>query len=136
MKTQQTTIEKLVTLRLNPGDDILLSLREAAKRENIKNGLILNGLGSVSAYHWHVVSDANLPPAECYIHKPLPCDILGMSGAIIDGRVHAHITLSNEQIALGGHLEEGTKALTFAVIVIGVTPDADYTDYDKIGPLD
>ncbi len=136
MKIQQTTITKLVILRLNPGDDLLLSLREAVKDEKIKNGLILNGLGSVSAYHWHVVSDDNLPPAECYIHKPLPCDILAMSGAIIDGRVHAHIALSNEQVAHGGHLEEGTKALTFAVIVIGVTPEADYTGYDKIGALD
>lgn len=136
MKIQETAIEKLVTLRLNPGDDILRSLRDAVDRAEIQNGLILNGLGSVSAYHWHVVSDDSLPPAECYIHKPMPCDILGFSGAIIDGRVHAHISLSNEQVALGGHLEEGTKVLTFAVIMIAITPEADFREYDRIGSLD
>lgn len=135
MKIQATDITKIVTLRLNPGDDVLKSMRKGVEEQQINSGFILNGLGSVSTYHWHVVSDNALPPAECYIHKPLPCDILGFSGAIINGRVHAHISLSNDQIALGGHLEEGTTVLTFAVIMIAVTEDADFTDYDKIGAL-
>ena len=41
----------------------------------------------------------------------------------MDGRVHAHITLSDQNSMIGGHLEPGTKALTFFIITIGILPD-------------
>jgi len=39
---------------------------------------------------------------------------------VIKGRVHAHLTFSNEVRALGGHLEPGTKIFTFGIVTLGV----------------
>jgi predicted DNA-binding protein with PD1-like motif len=50
-------------------------------------------------------------------------DLVSVQGYILNGRVHAHIALSDENSVVGGHLEKGTKALTFFIITIGVLPD-------------
>jgi predicted DNA-binding protein with PD1-like motif len=52
-----------------------------------------------------------------------PADIISMSGMVMDGRVHPHITLANADKAFGGHLEPGTNVFTFAVITLGVLDD-------------
>jgi hypothetical protein len=36
---------------------------------------------------------------------------------------------------MGGHLEEGCRVLTFAVVVMAEAPDVDLTDWDRPGPL-
>ena len=50
-------------------------------------------------------------------------DMTTVQGYILNGKVHAHITLSDENSMVGGHLEPGTKALTFFIESIGVLPD-------------
>ncbi|MBD3306075.1 DUF296 domain-containing protein [candidate division KSB3 bacterium] len=135
MLNETTSIKRLVLLRLKPGDDILMALRQGVKDADIQSGLIVNGTGSVSSYHYHVVDSLELPPAEAFPQGEKPCDIVSMSGLIIDGRVHAHVTFCNKHHAFGGHLEEGCRVLTFTVIVLAETPDIRYTDWDTIGAL-
>jgi predicted DNA-binding protein with PD1-like motif len=43
-----------------------------------------------------------------------------MNGYVIDGRVHAHLTMANPDHAFGGHLEPGTNVFTFAIVTLGV----------------
>lgn len=133
MKIDSTTAGKIHFIRLNQGDDILLSLRKAVEEKNIKTGFIMNGLGSVQSYHYHVVSDCNIPPAESFPKADDPCDVISVTGLVIDGRVHAHIILSDDKKAQGGHLEEGTKVLTFSVIVIMEVEDLAFTNWDGVG---
>ena len=135
MKVSPATMKNLITLRLNPDDDILLCLREAVRENNIQNGLILEGAGSCNAHHYHVVSSRVNPPEEIYVKAKAPADIVNINGMIIDGRVHAHITFANDKVAYGGHLEEGVKVLTFAVIVIAEIEER-LTNYDKIGNIE
>ena len=52
-----------------------------------------------------------------------PADLLSMSGYIMEGRVHTHVTMATEEKAFGGHLEPGTTVFTFAIVTIGVLPD-------------
>jgi predicted DNA-binding protein with PD1-like motif len=47
-----------------------------------------------------------------------------MNGYIINGAIHAHITLANPDKAFGGHLEPGTNVFTFAIVTIGVLNDS------------
>ena len=54
---------------------------------------------------------------------------------MVDGAVHAHITFSNTEIAMGGHLEEGCQVLTFAVIVLAEAPDVELARWDKSGAI-
>jgi uncharacterized protein len=135
MRTQSFVASRHLILRLNPGDDVLLSIREAVEREGIANAAILSGVGSLSRYHFHVVASTNLPPGNTFVRGEGPFDILTVTGLVVNGDVHAHITFSNTEIAMGGHLEEGCQVLTFAVIVLAEAPDVELTGWDRPGPL-
>ncbi|MBA7530353.1 hypothetical protein ES705_22556 [subsurface metagenome] len=115
--------ERIEIVRMRTGTDLLEGLKTVASEKNIKNGVILSGIGSVTDYHYHVVSDKNLPPANKYTKASVPMDLIAVQGYIFNGRIHAHITLSDENSVAGGHLEPGTKALTFFILTIGVLPD-------------
>ncbi|HPC36383.1 MAG TPA: DNA-binding protein [Candidatus Marinimicrobia bacterium] len=116
--------ERIEIVRMRSGTDLLEGLNEAVNSRKIKNGVILAGIGAVTDYHYHVVSSKNLPPDEEYPKASVPMDLISVQGYILNGRVHAHIALSDENSVVGGHLEPGTKALTFFIITIGVLPDS------------
>jgi hypothetical protein len=135
MRTQVSTDSRLLMVRLNPGDDVLESIRIAVHENEIRNGIILSGVGSLNRYRVHVVNKPVLPIEDVFFEGEGPFDILTVTGAILEGRVHAHITLSNTEHALGGHLEEGCTVLTFAMIVIADTPDVEIAGWDRVGSL-
>jgi predicted DNA-binding protein with PD1-like motif len=128
-------VSRIVVVRLNPGEDILLSLREAVQREQIRNAMILSGVGSLSRFRVHVVKTVHMPPGDVFFEGEGPFDILTLTGAVLDGRVHAHITFANTEKALGGHLEEGSRILTFGLATLAVVDGVDLTDWDRVGPL-
>jgi len=115
--------KRIEIIRMKTGTDMLEGLKEAVNKRNIKNAVILAGIGSVTDYHFHVVADKNLPPAEEFPNASVAKDLTSVQGYILNGRVHAHITLSDENSVIGGHLEPGTKALTFFIITLGVLSD-------------
>jgi len=123
--------KRTILLRLNSGDDILASLQEAVQRENIKNAIILSAFGAVSSYHFHVVATSNLPPGNLFTKGDKALDVVSMNGAIIDGRVHAHITFTDDKIAMGGHLEPGTTVLTFIILTLLEVDNVTMTDWDR-----
>lgn len=123
--TLPATFERVVVLRVKFQADLLEALQQGAHREGIRNGVILSGIGSVRGYHYHVVCNRDFPSKNLLIRDAkAPADILGMNGYIIDGRVHAHLTLADRDQAFGGHLEPGTHVFTFAAVTVGVLPDA------------
>jgi predicted DNA-binding protein with PD1-like motif len=120
-----TQFERVVVLRFKFGADLLAGLEQAVKQNKIRNGVILNGFGSVRNYQVHQVSNRTLPSKNMFVKDPsAPADIAAMSGFVLNGRLHPHITLSNPEKAFGGHLEPGTNVFTFAVVTIGVLPDS------------
>ncbi len=130
MIAQVADIKRVILVRMNPGDDVLLELRRMVGEQGINNGVILTGFGSVSRSHFHVVMSNDLPPAESYPKSIQPLDVCAVGGMILDGRVHAHITFSDERNGFGGHLEEGCLALTFLNIAVGDLGDVKITDWD------
>jgi predicted DNA-binding protein with PD1-like motif len=121
--TVETSFDRLEIIRMRSGTDLLEGLQHAIREKNIKNAVILAGIGSVTHYHFHVVSDKNLPPAEEYPKASRALDLTTLQGYILNGRIHAHMTLSDENNAFGGHVEPGTKALTFFIVTLGILPD-------------
>lgn len=116
--------QRIVVLRFKYKTDLLAALKKAVAQEKIKNAVILAGAGSVRGYHVHVVSNRDFPSKNMMVKDPTqPADIVSMNGYMINGRVHAHITLADEEKAFGGHLEPGTEVFTFAVVTIGVFSD-------------
>ena len=131
MRHIATQFKQVMLVRLKNGDDILASLQEFVADHGIDNALFLNAFGSVTHYHFHVVASGELPPAEAYPKGEKALDIVAMSGAVLKGRVHAHITFTDDEIALGGHLEPGCKVLTFAMIYLGILDDdTDVSEWD------
>jgi len=118
--TISTDFSRVVVVRLRNGVDVLDGLEKAVRREGIKNAVILSGIGSLTSYHIHVVDSTTLPAEEVFPKADAPQDLLNVNGYVVDGRVHAHITFSDEQTALGGHLEPGTRVLTFAIVTLGI----------------
>jgi len=124
VQTVTTDFERVEIIRMKPGTDLLEGLSMAIKEKKINNAVILTGIGSVTDYQYHVVSDKNLPPAIEYPKASVPMDLVSVQGYILNGKIHAHIALSDENSVVGGHLEKGTIALTFFIISIGVLPDS------------
>lgn len=120
-----TQFERVLVLRFKYDTDLLGGLEQAVKANRIRNGVILNAFGSVRNYQVHQVSNRTLPVKNVFVKDPSgSADIAAMSGFVLNGRVHPHITLSGPDHAFGGHLEPGTNVFTFAVVTIGVLPDA------------
>jgi uncharacterized protein len=135
VRSQTFGASRFVALRLDPGEDVLLSLRAAVEEQGIRNAAILSGVGSLDRYHFHVVKTTNMPPGNTFVEGEGPFDILAVTGLVVDGKVHAHITFSNTELAMGGHLEEGCRVLTFAVVVMAEALDVELTGWDRSGPL-
>jgi predicted DNA-binding protein with PD1-like motif len=116
--------ERVVVLRFKYQTDLLAGLEKMVKEQKIRNGVILAGAGSLTGYHFHMVSNRTFPSKNLFIKNPAaPADLVSMNGYIIDGRIHAHMTLASQEKAFGGHLEPGTTVFTFAIVTVGVFKD-------------
>lgn len=119
-----TQFERVVILRFKFETDLLAGMEKMVKQEKIRNAVILSGAGSVRGYHVHQVSNRDFPSKNMMVKNPTaPADLVSMNGYIMDGRIHAHVTLANPDKAFGGHLEPGTTVFTFAIVTVGVLKD-------------
>ena len=131
--TMSSDFKRIIVVRLKNGTDVLEGLKEAVEKEQITNGVIINGIGSLTRYHLHVVNNNTFPTENVFMEADNPVDLLAVSGYIINSRVHCHLTLSDEKKAIGGHLETGSKVFTFAIITIGVLENnASLENFDNI----
>ena len=123
--------DRIVNLRFKFNADLLEGMEQTVKQEKIRNAVILSGMGSVRGYHIHQVSNRDFPSKNMFVKNPTqPADVIGMSGYIMDGRVHAHMTLATPDKAFGGHLERGTPVFTFVIVTLGIMNDG--VDFSRI----
>ena len=116
-------IRRVVLIRLKYNTDLLKGLEQAVKDEKIKNAVILSGVGSVTSYHVHAVSNTTLPAQLAFTQRAGAMDLIAVDGYVLNGRIHAHITMTDDKKAFGGHLHEGTKVFIFAIVTLGVLDD-------------
>jgi len=116
--------DRVLVLRFKYQADLLAGLESMVKQHKIRNAVILAGAGSLRSYHLHSVSNRTFPSKNIYLKDPTaPSDLVSMNGYVVNGKVHAHMTLTNEDKAFGGHLEAGTEVFTFAIVTLGVLRD-------------
>lgn len=123
--------DRVVVLRFKYKTDLLAGLERMIKQEHIQNAVILSGFGSVRGYEIHQVSNRSMPSQDTFVKNPeQPADIVSVNGAVINGRIHAHISVATPDHMMAGHLEPGTEVFTFAVVSIGVMNDANLSRID------
>jgi uncharacterized protein len=116
--------DRIVILRFKYDTDLLAGMEEMVKQQKIRNAVILSAAGSVRGYQVHQVTNRTFPSHDTFEANPTaPADLISMNGYVIEGRIHAHMTLANPDKAFGGHLEPGTKVFTFAIVTLGVLND-------------
>lgn len=113
--------KRTLVLRLDIGDDLILSLKEAVKKYNIRCGffVMIGGLKEITygLYKEGKHGEIKKTAKNCF-------EILSATGNITikegDILIHSHILAADEGYgtAFGGHLMEGSKVFPFAEIII------------------
>lgn len=132
MESHIASLDRIILIRVDPREDLLAALERAVADRGVRNGTFVSGAGSLSSYHFHVVSSTELPPENEFIRGEGAYDILAITGFVLDGRVHAHITFSDDKVAMGGHLEPGCEVLTFAMVALAETSGVNMADWDRV----
>jgi predicted DNA-binding protein with PD1-like motif len=105
-------------MRLNPHDDLKLSLKKFAVDNNFRAAIILTCVGSLEHYSLRFANEKRPSSRAGYY------EIVSLTGTLSMDACHLHVSLSdNRGITIGGHLMEGNKIYTTAEIAIGELPD-------------
>jgi len=122
--------DRIVVIRLKNKANLLSGMMKVVQEQNIKNGVILSAIGSLRGYEVHAVTNRDLPTQDTFTKNPTqPVDLVSMNGYVINGRIHAHMTLATPEKVIAGHLEADNEVYTYAIVTIGVMSD---TNLDKI----
>lgn len=123
--------DRIVVLRFKYKTDLLAGMEKMVQQEHIQNGVILSGIGSVRGYEVHQVANRTFPSEDTFVKNPTePADLVSVNGYVIDGRIHAHLTLATPERVIAGHLEPGTEVFTFAIVTVGVMNGTDLARID------
>jgi predicted DNA-binding protein with PD1-like motif len=123
--------DRIVVMRVKFRTDLLHGIEQMVKQEKIRNGVILSGIGSLRGYHVHQINNRDFPTQNVFTKAlDTPCDLVGMNGYIVNGVIHAHMTLGTGEKAIAGHLEPGTEVFTYAIVTVGVMNGTDLGKVD------
>lgn len=104
---------KVYTQRLTKGADLYKSIFEFCKKNSIKAGVILSGVGCVTTAKIRDASGENIQT----LNEKL--EIVSLNGTVSENRLHIHIALSKEDLStVGGHLVEGSIINTTCELAI------------------
>ena len=99
--------ERTWVVRLDPGEDVLLSLKSFIGDNDIKQGAVVSAYGTLSKARLHWVAHNRFPTDNLFGEREGGIELMSMNGMIVDGEPHIHFTASTPEGAFGGHLEEG-----------------------------
>jgi predicted DNA-binding protein with PD1-like motif len=118
MDSWEAGLGRIIVLRGDRGEDLLETIETNARGNHVANGVIISAIGTLENCRIHRVTSKKLPPEEEYVDIDGPLEINSVSGVIANGRLHAHISVSNGKGTYGGHLEPGSRILYLAEIVM------------------
>ena len=100
--------EKLgfVAIGLGPGEKLLESINEAIKTYNIRDGVVVSGIGTLKQCHMHYVNTTSFPAENRFYVVDEPLEIGSISGSIADYEAYS------------GHIEEGCEVLYLAEVLV------------------
>ena len=123
--------DRVVVMRFKFKTNLLGGMEKLIKQEHIQNAVILAGAGSVRGYDIHMVSNRDFPSHDMYeTNLTQPADLVSMNGYVVNGKIHAHMTLATPDKVIAGHLEPKTEVFTFAIVTVGVMNGTDLSKID------
>jgi len=117
IKSDKSTV--LIVLGLQPGEFVLESVRQAIADNDIRNGVVVSGVGTLKKCVMHYVENTGFPPSDKFFTIEKPLELVSLAGTIADGEPHLHAVVScREKDVWAGHLEDKSEVLYLAEIVI------------------
>ncbi len=110
MEFASLSLSRVHILRVDPGEDLLLSIECFLRETGIQQAVVLGGYGTLAAYHLHWVTHNRIPTENLFRRGEGGIEILAMNGLVVKGEPHIHVALSTPDGAFGGHLEPGCIA--------------------------
>lgn len=112
-----------IVIRLDKDDMLLESIEEVIGKCNLRNGVVVSGIGTLSDARIHMVTTTGFPAVETFPEwKDVPMELSSISGIIADGNPHLHVVFSDLKGTYSGHLEHGCRTLYLCEIVIEELP--------------
>ena len=118
MDSASFSVKKVHILRVDPGEDVLESVRSFLADSGVKQAVVMAGYGTLAAHHLHWVTHNKIPSDSTFGRGEGGIEILSMNGLVVDGEPHIHVALSTPAGAHGRHLEEGCIAYVLCEIML------------------
>lgn len=110
---------ELITFLVEPGEMLLETIKEAIAEYDIKNGVVISGIGTLKTCTLHYITHCGYPPEEAFPRFEAPLEVSGISGLIANYEPHLHMVVSKfDEKVWGGHLEENCEVAYLAEIAI------------------
>ena len=116
MLHQKLTPQQTYIVSLAPDDEILASLNQFVKDQQIKSGYII-GIGAVKSARLGHYSVKSKRYTERKIKKPM--ELVNLTGIITTGKVHLHATLGTQMFqTFSGHLAGAVISAACEIIIV------------------
>ena len=116
MEYAALTVGRVHILRVDPGEDVFLAVNRFLAETGLRQAIVLGGYGTLTSYHLHWVKHDRFPSEHVLGQGEGGIEILAMSGTVVEGEPHIHVTLSTPAGAYGGHVHEGCTAYVLCEI--------------------
>lgn len=138
---------RIMALRMSPGTDVMQELEAVCLKENMRNAVILSGIGSLNGAVFMTPEPKENMKAGFGYGAPIilsgAVEILSLTGMVCHGDsgeilLHVHGTFSDrEGKCYGGHIDTGNRVLLTVDIVLAETEgiNMNRTIDDEIGLL-
>ena len=128
MQSAVGSLGKIITMRFEPGREVMSSLTEVCRENGLNNGMILGGIGSLAkAVFCNPIAKADEKSGYGYGAPMIlegAIEVISISGMICQGNegeilVHAHAAFSDKDgKGYAGHLLEGNIVLKTVDLIV------------------
>lgn len=112
-------VTEVVVVGIAPGEMLLETIEAAIKENDVQNGAVISGIGTLKVARMHHIEHDRFPPDNRIFTVEKPLEVSSISGIIADGKPHLHMTVGyRDEWSIAGHLEPGSEVLYLAEVVI------------------
>lgn len=120
---------RILVISFKRGELLLEGIKEKISEYDIKNAVLVSGIGTLEKAVFHRVNSFDEIPDNEFITIEEPIELSTIQGIIANGEPHFHVVFSDLDKTYSGHLEDGCIVEYLAEIVIAEILDAKMERY-------